>query len=83
MPEQPQDIPFEKGLKKLEGIVKQLESAEIPLEQSLKLFEEGVQLSQRLRKQLDAAESKVEILTKKGSARQPEPYARDGDDVPF
>ncbi len=70
-----QEPTFEQGLAKLEGIVKQLEDGEISLEQSLKLFEEGVQLSQGLRKQLDSAESKVEILTRKGDGYEPESYS--------
>ncbi len=82
MSDQPQEESFEQGLAKLEGIVKQLEDGDISLEQSLKLYEEGVQLSQGLRKQLDSAESKVEILTKKGGGREAEPYSvGNGSDV--
>ncbi len=84
MSDQPQEPPFEQGLEKLEGIVKQLEEGEISLEQSLKLFEEGVQLSQGLRNQLEKAESKVEILTNKGGSREPEPFSLDTEsDTPF
>ena len=80
MPDEPEQLSFEKGLDKLEGVVKQLEDGEITLEQSLKLFEEGVQLSQGLRKQLDDAESKVEILMKKGGDYMPKPFSLDEDD---
>lgn len=82
MPDEPQQFPFEQGLEKLEGIVKQLEDGETALEQSLQLFEEGVQLSNRLRKQLDDAESKVEILTKKDGGYAPKAFDVD-EAAPF
>ena len=77
MPDEPEQLSFEKGLDKLEGVVRQLEDGEVSLEESLKLFEEGVQLSQGLRRQLDDAESKVEILTKKGGDYAPNPFSLD------
>ena len=55
---------FEESLKKLETIVDQLEQGDLPLEESLKLFEEGVGLSAACKKELDAAEGKVQILVK-------------------
>ena len=55
---------FEESLKKLEAIVDQLEQGDLPLEESLKLFEEGVGLSAACKKELDAAEGKVEMLIK-------------------
>jgi exodeoxyribonuclease VII small subunit len=55
---------FEESLKKLEAIVGQLERGDLPLEDSVKLFEEGMQLSAECKKQLEEAEGKVEILIK-------------------
>jgi exodeoxyribonuclease VII small subunit len=55
---------FEESLKKLETIVDQLEKGDLPLEDSLKLFEEGVSLSATCKQELDAAEGKVQILVK-------------------
>jgi exodeoxyribonuclease VII small subunit len=55
---------FEDSLKKLENIVAQLEEGELPLEDSLKLFEEGVGLSALCKQELDAAEGKVQMLVK-------------------
>jgi exodeoxyribonuclease VII small subunit len=55
---------FEESLQRLEGIVKEMEKGDLPLEQSLKLFEEGVSLSALCRKELEAAEGRVEILLK-------------------
>jgi exodeoxyribonuclease VII small subunit len=55
---------FEESLKKLETIVDQLEKGELSLEDSLKLFEEGVGLSAACKKELDDAEGKVQMLIK-------------------
>jgi exodeoxyribonuclease VII small subunit len=55
---------FEESLRKLETIVEQLERGDLALEESLKLFEEGVGLSSACKKELDAAEGKVEMLVK-------------------
>ena len=55
---------FEDALNKLEKIVSKLEEGDIPLEESLKLFEEGIRLSRFCKQKLDEAEKKVEILLK-------------------
>jgi exodeoxyribonuclease VII small subunit len=55
---------FEDALGKLEKIVSKLEEGDIPLEESLKLFEEGIRLSRFCNQKLDEAEKKVEILMK-------------------
>lgn len=53
---------FEKNLKRLEEIVHKMEDGELPLEESLKLFEEGVRLSRDCNSKLTEAEQKVKIL---------------------
>ncbi len=55
---------FEAALARLEEIVQELEKGDVPLEQSLKLFEEGIKLSRVCNKRLEEAERKVEILLK-------------------
>jgi exodeoxyribonuclease VII small subunit len=55
---------FEDSLKKLESIVDQLERGDLALEESIKLFEEGVNLSNTCKKELETAEGKVQILLK-------------------
>jgi exodeoxyribonuclease VII small subunit len=65
---------FEDCLQQLEKIVEQLERGDLSLEQSLKLFEDGVRLSNSCRQELQAAEGKVEILMKQGSKLQAEPF---------
>ena len=61
---------FEDSLKKLETIVAQLEQGELPLEDSLKLFEEGVGLSAACKQELDSAEGKVQMLVKQRDGSQ-------------
>ena len=55
---------FETALARLEEIVAELESGELELEQSLKLFEEGVKLARICNARLEQAERKVEVLLK-------------------
>jgi exodeoxyribonuclease VII small subunit len=65
---------FEECLQRLEKIVGELERGDVPLEQALTLFEEGIQLSNSCRKELEEAEGKVEILLKQDGKLQPEPF---------
>jgi exodeoxyribonuclease VII small subunit len=65
---------FEAGLEQLENIVKEMETAELPLDRALELFERGVKLSAACRKQLEDAETKVEILMKRAGEVQPQPF---------
>lgn len=65
---------FEECLQRLEQIVDQLEAGDVPLEQALKLFEEGIQLSNSCRKELEDAEGKVEILLRQNGKLQAEPF---------
>jgi exodeoxyribonuclease VII small subunit len=67
-------VKFEECLERLEKIVLELEKGEVPLEKSLTLFEEGMQLSTTCRKQLEEAEGKVEILLKQNGKLQAEPF---------
>lgn len=67
---------FEDSLQRLEEIVNQLEKGDLPLEQALKLFEEGVKLSNSCRTELEDAEGKVELLLKQNGKLQPEPFDR-------
>jgi len=76
---------FEKNLDRLDQIVRQLEDADLPLEKSLELYEEGMKLSAVCHKQLEEAEGRVEILRKRAGGKmvaepfeEPEP----GTDVP-
>jgi exodeoxyribonuclease VII small subunit len=66
---------FEESLKKLESIVEQLEKGDLALEDSLKLFEEGVNLSAACKQELETAEGKVQMLVKqRDGSMKPEPF---------
>ena len=76
--EAPQPAPgFEASLDDLEKVTKELESGELPLERALELFEQGMTLSEKCRKQLEEAETRVEILLKKNDKVAPEPFQPD------
>jgi exodeoxyribonuclease VII small subunit len=68
---------FEVCLRDLEAVVKELETGDLPLERSLELFEKGIELSESCRKQLEEAETRIEILLKKNGKIQPEPWPPD------
>jgi len=68
---------FETCLDELEQVVKQLEAGDLPLERALELFERGMNLSDTCRKQLEEAETRVEMLIRKDGKIQPEPFRAD------
>lgn len=70
---------FEASLEELEKVVKELEAGDLPLERALSLFEQGVALSESCRKQLEEAESRVEILLKRNDKVQPEPFQSENE----
>lgn len=73
---------FESQLKRLEEIVKSLEGGQLPLEESLKIFEEGVRLSRACHEKLSLAERKVELLLQEqGGAIVTEPFPEDHDEL--
>ena len=61
------EISFEQAPQRLEEIVKSLENGNAPLDESLKLFEEGVGLVASCKEKLDNAEQKVKILLEDGN----------------
>jgi exodeoxyribonuclease VII small subunit len=66
---------FEESLNKLEKIVSKLEEGDISLDESLKLFEEGIKLSRFCNQKLEEAEKRVEILVKgKEGYLEPQPF---------
>ena len=58
------DLTFEACLARLEQIVAALESGNLPLEESLKVFEEGVALARHCGRYLEEAERRIEVLAK-------------------
>jgi exodeoxyribonuclease VII small subunit len=77
------DLKFEDCLARLEQIVTALEAGNLPLEESLKVFEEGVALARRCSRYLDDAERRIEILAKdETGAQATRPFAWEGEDEP-
>ena len=70
---------FEAAIAELEGIVKKLEEGDLPLEQSLGLYERGVHLSRFCHARLEDAERRIEILDERGELRQAPPGLTDAD----
>jgi exodeoxyribonuclease VII small subunit len=62
-------VDFERSLGRLEEVVRKLENASLTLDEAMKLFEEGVELSRVCQKQLEEAEGRVEILLKKADGK--------------
>jgi exodeoxyribonuclease VII small subunit len=77
MPEEKAAASFESGLLELEQIVKEMESGDLPLERALELYEKGMRLSESCRKQLEAAETRIEMLVRRGDKVVPEPFRPD------
>lgn len=66
---------FEESLKQLETIIGRLERGDLPLEESVRLFEEGIKLSNACKADLEAAEGKVQMLLKqKDGTMKAEPF---------
>jgi exodeoxyribonuclease VII small subunit len=65
---------FEICLDQLEKVVKELEAGDLSLERSLELFERGMSLSDTCRKQLEEAETRVEMLIRNAGKITAEPF---------
>ena len=70
---------FEAAIGELEAIVKKLEEGDLALEQSLQLYERGVQLSRFCHARLEDAERRIEILSERGELK-PAPPSLGADD---
>ena len=62
MAARPRSNEFEKAFQQLEKIVQRLESEELPLDESLHLFEEGIRLSRFCHQRLEEVEKKIELI---------------------
>jgi exodeoxyribonuclease VII small subunit len=72
-------FPFESTLEKLEAIVEQMESGDLTLEESLRAFEEGIQLTRACQQALTEAQQQINVLIEKNGtlAAEPMPDASD------
>lgn len=76
MSEVKNEISFEQALARLEQIVKSLEGGNVPLEDLIKLFDEGTSLVKLCTERLDKAEEKVKLLQMKGGILTEEEFGQ-------
>lgn len=74
-----QSLSFETAISELEQIVAQLESGDLELDQSLKLFERGIELTRLSQTKLQEAEQKVQILMDKNGQLELQSFAPNQD----
>ncbi|MEG9437508.1 exodeoxyribonuclease VII small subunit [Edaphobacter sp. HDX4] len=60
---------FERKLTDLEAVVERLEQGDLPLEESVRLFEEGMKLSESCKQELEAAEGRIQVLMSQGGGK--------------
>jgi len=70
------EVTFEEAIKALEEVVRQLEDGTVTLDESLKLFEKGVELARICRAKLDQYEAKIEILLERNGEAVTEPFVQ-------
>ena len=74
-----QGVDFEAALEELEGLVERMEEGDLSLEDSLKTYERGIELSRACQKSLDAAEQRIQILSEKEGAAEIQNFHPDDD----
>ena len=74
-----QGVDFEGALEELEGLVERMEEGELSLEESLKTYERGIELSRACQKSLDAAEQRIQILSEKDGTSETRSFQPDDD----
>jgi len=73
---------FEQALAELESLVERLERGDLPLDEALKTFERGVELTRQCQTALKAAQQRVEILLKRSGQTEVEPFDAPDDEAP-
>jgi exodeoxyribonuclease VII small subunit len=87
VPQEPQQPDFERALDELEKLVERLERGDLPLDDALRTFERGVELTRHCQSALKAAQQRVEILLKRNGQATTEPFtaaeeSQSNDSVP-
>jgi len=77
MPKKNAVFDFERSMREIEALVEKMERGDLPLEESVKQFERGIQLTRACQKALAEAEQKVQILLGKEGKPQLEPFEAD------
>lgn len=75
------EMKFDESLQRLEDIVREMEGEELPLEESLAKYRQGIELAQSCLKKLEAAEKKIEVLQKTaGGKLKTKPFSDDEEE---
>ncbi|MEI7024658.1 exodeoxyribonuclease VII small subunit [Paenibacillus sp. y28] len=74
VPKEAAELSFEQAMDKLEHIVANLESGDVPLEQAIELFQEGMKLSMLCGQKLDQVERKIEVLIEENGGLTRKPF---------
>lgn len=72
-------VTFEDAIMRLEEIVEQLEAEEVPLEEAVKLYQEGISLSAVCKEKLAVAEGSVVLLQKEAGIWEEKPFQKEGE----
>lgn len=75
MAQNPKDTDFERSLGELEQLVQRLEGGELPLDEALRTFERGIELTRQCQTALKSARQKVDILLKRSGQLEVEPFS--------
>lgn len=68
------NVSFESAMERLDRIVSELESGDVPLEQAIELFQEGMKLSRLCSQKLEQVERKIEMLIEEEGSLQKKPF---------
>lgn len=80
MARKPKEAGFESTLAELETLVARMEEGNLPLEEAMRSFERGVQLTRECQAALQAAQQRVQVLTQRASGATLEDFAADSDE---
>ena len=80
MARKPKEHGFESTLAELEALVARMEAGDLPLEEAMRSFERGVQLTRECQAALAAAQQRVQVLTQRASGVTLEDFAADGSE---
>jgi exodeoxyribonuclease VII small subunit len=80
MTRNPKDAGFEQSLAELEQLVQRLEGGELPLDEALRTFERGIELTRHCQTSLKAARQKVDILLRRSGQVEVEPFSAAEDE---
>jgi exodeoxyribonuclease VII small subunit len=75
VPSDQQALDFEQALRELESVVERLERGDLPLEEALRVFERGVDLTRQCQGALKSAQQRVDALMKRNGELEPEPFS--------